>query len=649
MLIIFKTLRDICLQAFNLNGFNQRDLQHASRLRVFKGLPLWKSINGEYNLAAQNSFILPSGKPIFPDLEGSNSVFILDGKAEKVAIALGATRLSYKSYLMRIFRALGTQPPPSLYIEMQRLLSTILSEHTLCHDFQDIAVVPDCNGVLKVGRLLYNPGVPLFASAFREENCFVHPRFAHLDLRSLGVHFDVNYADYVNCVSRVESRVPNGFSYDLWQRACDVWQYLATHNRNWSSYQLRALSSRQFVPVIEPWKCGYRHKFLQREPNLNQYAITSMGQGTVLEYSPICWTQMPLLHLEPISSQLLDLPWAPHAVDVARHLIELATTVANECTARSTEFFSDLQRTYNYLNQTDNLQIASDYLRNHHADKTFWLNEEFPSGEQFRHPDRPISEMKWLKSNRIIHGVSYDIPRKGIYHSRGFLKPFGNLLRACGSLVLQDVEAQLNDEDPENHGNKLLLNLREMLDGSEDLRDLVIVVEGQRLKAHRVILGAVSLFFRSLASKSWTESRTGVLNLDKTEKPFYNAAAVRSVINWVYGGSLELENINWNEDCAIEERIELYLDVLQLANMWIIPDLRLHVENHLLRAKSEFIRLENVMGVRDIARIVNAEMLLKYCENYIQGNHTAVEVVASLPDDSDGEDGAFDPSAESES
>jgi hypothetical protein len=109
------------------------------------------------------------------------------------------------------------------------------------------------------------------------------------------------------------------------------------------------------------------------------------------------------------------------------------------------------------------------------------------------------------------------------------------------------------------------------------------------------------------------------------------AEAVQSVVEWTYNGFLELDDGDFPNDAEVEERLNHYLDVLKLADMWDIPELRVHVENRVMQGGKIFIRPENVTSVKEIVRGYQAGSLVGYCDTYIGRNQEAVKAVI-VPD-----------------
>jgi len=359
-----------------------------------------------------------------------------------------------------------------------------------------------------------------------------------------------------------------------------------------------------------------------------------MNEAISLEHLPLAWTQRPVTQTSP-PEFAESVGFAPTVSNVVDHLVEMAVNIAANCKISDREFFSDLEATYNYLNRPENVVMASKCLLSRHGDKPVWLNEDMTLGT-ISQPEnsKPPATLKWLKSQSIIHGVSYDLRERNIYSAQTSIEGYGDLLRGCGSLVVQDVKTKLSDENIENHGNSLLGHIREMIKSSDNLCDLKIIVGQKEMHVHKLLIGAVSSYFRGLACGQWKEMSTGVLNLDNLdvkdngEGLYGTPHVVQSVIDWIYNGFLELDDGELGDENAIEDRLNHYLDVLKLADVWDIPMLRGHIENRLMKQWRKFIRPENVLDIKEIAESYNATGLRQFCDDYIEKNSTTVKEVA---------------------
>jgi len=196
--------------------------------------------------------------------------------------------------------------------------------------------------------------------------------------------------------------------------------------------------------------------------------------------------------------------------------LNYATIIVTRCTASTTDFFSDLEPTYVYLNQEENYHEASQYLKIHHANDAIWLNEGTSHKLARRSDIRFITELKWLKGNEIFYGARYDIPSKGIFYARRSLERLEKLVSACGSFrVVEDTEVILKEEGVGDHGGNVLGMIRELKEsGSANLRDLVTIVERRQFRLHKIILAVVSSDFRVLTTETLLDSTAGILNLD---------------------------------------------------------------------------------------------------------------------------------------
>jgi hypothetical protein len=360
--------------------------------------------------------------------------------------------------------------------------------------------------------------------------------------------------------------------------------------------------------------------------------IATMQEVISPTYIPIAWTQR-IAASTPPAHFLKSVGFLPSVIDVVEHLIALTTTFAAKCSISETHFFEDLAATYSHLNQSANLNEASEYLLSHHDQKPIWLNDDMSLNDisEFIHghknSENTVASLNWLPSSSILHGVPYDLPTYGLYSAKLSLEPYRNLLRACGSHVVESIKAVISGDDVENHDRTMMERIRNMLGKQDSMCDMKIVIEKQEHYAHRILLAAVSPYFRRLCCGDWKEKSTGVLNLD--ERAYGTSESVRSAIEWVYNGFLELDDGVLEDLDDVQNRLDHYLDVLELSNVWDIAELRGHIENRILTYASKFIRVENVSDVSDIATRYNATNLEEFCESFIEKNERVVELVES--------------------
>lgn len=564
---------------------------------------------------------------------------------------LGARTIPYHKYLESIIAGLGSHPSEDLYPEIRDLLLTVTTRANALQgiDPKSYAIVPDRTGRLRLGSELYSDQVRLFASTFEgEDTSFPHEAFRDMDLAPFGVQDQLSRVTFQKCVQHLVRLIQQGeITVSIWSRCNVAWQYFNAEQDRWhfnagqdrgSGLPWGWLCYASFVPVWRPEQLTYRDRFIRSK--FGQFAVAAIIETIHPIYMRIAWTQRPVAHSPPAVRVMNHPRFAPSVREVVEHLVELSTAIATKCLVKQFEFFLDLEATYDYLNQDQNVDKASQYIRDYHATAALWLDEDtalsklsFPSVNS----DLPITTLRWLNAQSIIHGVPYDLPERKIYSAKESIERYGSLLRKCGSLVVQDIKPKLRDEKIENHGNRILGNIREMLKESDGMCDLIIEIEGRRINAHKLLLGTVSSFFRNLACGQWKESSTGVLNLDDTQGEPATAGAqttqyggfeaVQAFVEWTYNGFLELDDGAFPDETAIEERLNHYLDVLKLADMWDIPELRVHIENRIMQGGKIFIRPENVKQISELATEYRADELVKYCGTYTARNQEAVNAV----------------------
>jgi len=500
-------------------------------------------------------------------------------------------------------------------------------------------LIPDGTGALRYGPDLYISRHQIFGAAFQgKDDVFPHSLFDDLPLHIFGVQTEVTKANLIQCARNLEHDYQTNEAERgaVWTRCHTVWSNinrLVHFPDPWSAGNLVELAEIQCVPVLQnTTPVTYRTDHMLELIGSN--VVSTLHEVLSPEFIPIAWTQRVFLSVTP-AIFLQPIGFKPTIPDVIEHLVELSTKVSAKCTLKEIKFFEDLVKTYDYLNHQDHLPEARAYLLQHHQEKKIWLNEDLSlyNVSKFTKSglstDAPISALTWLSAGSVLHGVPYDLPTYDLYSAKSFLEPYRNLLRACGSEVVENVKVVTKAESVENHGNYMLGLIRDMIAKQENVFDMKITIQGQDFFAHRVLLGAVSSYFCRLCYGEWKEKFTGELDLDADT--YGTADSVSSVIEWVYNGYLRLDDGLLPEDELIS-RLDHYLDILELSDVWDITALRAHVENRILKYADKFIRVENVSDVFKTARRYNANDLKEFCEDFIGKNKRVVELVEGTPE-----------------
>ena len=99
-----------------------------------------------------------------------------------------------------------------------------------------------------------------------------------------------------------------------------------------------------------------------------------------------------------------------------------------------------------------------------------------------------------------------------------------------------------------------------------------------------------------------------------------NAECLQSFLDWLYNGFINLNDGDLKESMDIDARLKHYLELIRLAARWDIPLFKTHVEGRILVRRSQYIRIENVGNVYQLARTYRSERLEKFCKEVCEGN-----------------------------
>jgi BTB/POZ domain len=602
-------------------------------------LPVWEPLviganSRLHSVAAIKAVLLPSRELFYnaltPDVWRSRFVQETPS-ARKVIKKLGGVELNVGEYVLKYV----VPHLPKVLEEIQlRIFGDFLTKlHQTFgrRKLKSAQLIPDRTGRLRIGKELYSPTNSIFINSFgNRDTHFPHQTISHIPLEKFGIQSTLTKSNILTCVRSLERDVRSNEGDDnVWARCYSVWiDWNSWGSReNWNMQELNEIANIKFVPVLRSVEVtGYRDVYMQSiVPN----TITTLNEVISPEYIAIAWTQRIPVCTKP--AKFLDrIEFSPSVENVVDHLVSLANVFASKCTIQERAFFDDLAATYSFLSHPSRILKASTYLLGSHSDKALWLNEGFSLTDidntlhQNKNPETTIDSLIWLRASSILHGVPYDLPTHELYSAKSSLQPYGKILRACGSHVVESIKANTEIKGVENHGNKMLESIRTMLGESDNMSDMKIIVGRQEYQAHRLLLGTVSSYFRRLSCGDWKENSTGILNLDEKS---YTSDSVHSVIEWVYNGFLTLDDGNLESLDDVQNRLDHYLDILELSNVWDIPDLKSHVESRILTYAHVFIRVENVSDVFGIASSFNASQLREFCQRFIERNKTVVKLV----------------------
>ncbi|XP_062526746.1 BTB/POZ domain-containing protein 9 isoform X1 [Bombyx mori] len=143
---------------------------------------------------------------------------------------------------------------------------------------------------------------------------------------------------------------------------------------------------------------------------------------------------------------------------------------------------------------------------------------------------------------------------------------------------------------------------------SSEYSDVTLIVEGQRIPAHKVILAASSDYFRALLYGGMREANQAEVELQAPLQAF--KALLRYVYSGHFPGHMGLSML----------REDTVLDMLGLAHQFNFQELEAAISDYL----RQVLALRNVCSVLDAARLYGLDALMDYCYNFLDKNASEV-------------------------
>ncbi|XP_076652574.1 BTB (POZ) domain containing 9 [Halictus rubicundus] len=134
---------------------------------------------------------------------------------------------------------------------------------------------------------------------------------------------------------------------------------------------------------------------------------------------------------------------------------------------------------------------------------------------------------------------------------------------------------------------------------SDDYSDITLIVGGQRLNGHKIILAARSQYFRALLFGGLKESTQQEIELKDA-----NLAAFKCLFEYIYTGRISLT----------DKREEMVLDILGLAHLYGFSELETSISDYL----REIVNIKNVCLIFDAALLYRIECLTRVCQGYME-------------------------------
>lgn len=335
------------------------------------------------------------------------------------------------------------------------------------------------------------------------------------------------------------------------------------------------------------------------------------------DHAAVCWSQTPFPIFEPTRGILAKIPGMgqPTVDIVCRHLLYMTEIFQDLPSLHLSQFLSDLIRVYDYLQERCDQCKDNDILQT----RRVWLNLTSTDSDTILMVDVISS---WHSVKELVLSSSCDAgPIKAV---RSGLMKYERLLRAVGCNAISYPTVA---RPSLSQSHSLSSQLQRMWKAEEQV-DITFCTEGRSIKAHRVVLGAMSKKFAAQFGGKWRTEHA--INYDQNEDPdgFLSYQTLITMLQYAYQEPIDWTDMQVSDkDTADDEagKLNLLLDLLQGASFWLVDSLKSEVEDRILAAGRAFINLENVIVVRDRAEEADAKALAQMCSLFIERNKDAVE------------------------
>lgn len=136
---------------------------------------------------------------------------------------------------------------------------------------------------------------------------------------------------------------------------------------------------------------------------------------------------------------------------------------------------------------------------------------------------------------------------------------------------------------------------------NEDYSDITLIVEGNRIPSHKVILASRSDYFRALLYGGLRESQEREVELKGT-----SLAAFKILLKYIYTGHMTLASL----------KEEMILDILGLAHQYGFVDLESAISDYL----KAILNIRNVCMIYDMASLFHLSSLAEVCCSFVDRN-----------------------------
>lgn len=495
-------------------------------------------------------------------------------------------------------------------------------------------IVPNGYGALCKAETLYDHEDPMFQAAFRKppENLKYFAKGNFRGLRDYWVFIGLRTQrssnvylpeDYLACVRAMKARldrnpIDNNFNSDV-EKVANYLTFDKPCLHNWQFNVWDEISKARVFTV----QMGFPQDGTYRQARVREIAHRSshcsIQQSGRRSFRRVLWSQLPCLSNPPADYVYSQIPACinPDISIVHKHLLFLAEIHINVLPADIVEFLKDVRACYNVLQ--NRLDQVSQYEGIRQAAILFNLDTTEIDTVT---PEQLAASV--ITADRLcINAVAEPYPFK---NTRKFLTPYEKLLKALDvqAVVMREIDLPIENEGDETPSDFIAKSYRRLRDQGE-LLDVDFVAEGKSTPAHKLAMAGVSAYCKAQFSGEWGQllahSGSNTINLDIKHQ------SLSRMVDFAYDGTvawipLPVEATN----DQVADRLDEVLDLLQCADMWLVPHLHKTTETYLLRHFATLVRIDNVEAVKEEAQKARAFMVVRECEVFREKNRTFVDM-----------------------
>ncbi|KAK4696772.1 hypothetical protein P7C71_g1210, partial [Lecanoromycetidae sp. Uapishka_2] len=499
-------------------------------------------------------------------------------------------------------------------------------------------VAPNGRGLMCKASSLYDHSDPIFKAAFRGEESarFLH-KVLQLDLESwwtgIGLRARpsngvMSSEDYLECTLAMDGRWMSNTSDQYFDQDAEIVSaYLSFDRqelRKWPQSTWEQISKARMFKVKEDVSDQQSYRQARMQLLAREHTHCALKDAGRAAYRRLIWSQVKFLEAPAADFVFGKLPngGLPSTALVFEHLQFLASMCKDVNQRDLEEYLKDIQACYTSLQDAAGIQHLLPGIRN----AKIWFNIDATQLDKIMKPQLESS----LTTAKLIC-LNSPVDFKPIRYARKFLTPYESLLTrlGCKSVVQPDVAAP---RPIRIQSTPILTEIRKLRDQGV-LTDVTFEVNGERKAAHKIFLVAVSEHCKQLFLGEWGRllKQGAIIEID-----YLQFGALSAMIDFAYTGEFVAPVLkNPMDSNEIADALDDMLDLLEGTNLWFIDRLHELTEDYLLSPaiSQNWIRVDNVVRVKERAEGLRAPRLVKHCEDLIVANKEIVDAVAASDDE----------------